>query len=119
MPGQYRTFRERFCERFTCQPTAYETTALWELLDPQPRLFGRVLAWLKPDLLETDRRILRRVSHLDTVPDVLLAVQNIEKEYEARSDFGIVRKMLNLKVSRDKVLRLTAQLWQPEATQPI
>ena len=83
MPGQYRTFRERFCERFTCQPTAYETTALWELLDPQPRLFGRVLAWLKPDLLETDRKILRRVSHLDTVPDVLLAVQDIEKEYEA------------------------------------
>jgi hypothetical protein len=116
MPSEYPTFRERFCERFRCTPSDFELTVLWELLDPLPCAFGKLLARVKPEVLETDRRILRRVSRLDSVPDVLVAVQDLEKEYAARSDFGPLRKIFKLRVSRDRLLKLTAQLWRRDRT---
>ena len=112
MPGPYRTFRERFCETFICPADAFESRALWELVDPLPRFFGRCVALLHPQALETDRTILRRVAHLDTVPDVLRAVQDLEKEYVVREDFGPLRRFLKVRLSRERVLRLTAQLWR-------
>jgi hypothetical protein len=110
-PSSYRTFRERFCEKFTCDPTSFEHRALLESLDPVPRLFARLIATLNPAALDTDRKIIRRVSHMDTVPDVLRAVQDLEKEYVAREDFGPLRRLLKVKVSRKRLLKVTARIW--------
>jgi hypothetical protein len=110
-PNHYRTFRERFCEKFTCDPTAFERRVLFEALDPVPRFFARLLYAWKPSALETDRTILRRVSHMDTVPDVLRAVQDIDREYIIREDFGALRRFLHIRLSRERILRLTAQIW--------
>ena len=107
----YRTFRERFCEEFTCEPTSFEHRALLESLDPLPRLFARLIAALKPSALDTDRTIIRRVSRMDTVPDVLRAVQDLEKEYVAREDFGPLRTFLKVKLSRERLLKVTARIW--------
>ena len=116
MPSQYRTFRERFCDHFTCAPTAFENTALLELLDPLPRAVVRVLVRINPNLLETDRHILRRVSRVDSVLGVLLAVQDLDKEYTQRSDFGLLRRVLNVRLSRARLLKLTARLWRRDRT---
>jgi hypothetical protein len=110
-PCAYRTFRERFCEKFTCDPTSFEHRALLESLDPVPRLFARLIAALNPAALDTDRKIIRRVSHMDTVPDVLRAVQDLEKEYVAQEDFGPLRSLLKVKVSRKRLLKVTARIW--------
>lgn len=107
----YRTFRERFCEKFTCDPTTFEKRALLESLDPIPRFFARLIAALNPSALDTDRRIIRRVSHLDSVPDVLRAVQDLEKEYVAQEDFGPLRTFLKVKLSRKRLLKVTARIW--------
>jgi hypothetical protein len=110
-PTAYRSFRERFCEKFTCDPTSFEKRALLESLDPLPRLFARLIAALNPSALDTDRKIIRRVSHLDTVPDVLRAVQDLEKEYLAQEDFGPLRRLLKVKLSRKRLLKVTARIW--------
>jgi hypothetical protein len=109
--GAYRTFRERFCEKFTCDTKAFEHRAVLELLDPVPRLFARLIAAFNPSALETDRNIIRRVSRMDTVPDVLRAVQEIDKEYVAREDFGPLRRLLKVRLSRARLLKVTAQIW--------
>jgi hypothetical protein len=111
MPSQYRTFRERFCDHFTCPLTAFETTALNELLAPFPRAIAKLLARISPQALETDRHILRRVSHVDSVVGVLMAAQDLEKEYVERSDFGPLRRFFRRRLSRARLLKLTARLW--------
>jgi hypothetical protein len=118
MPGQghhYRTFRERFCDHFTCQPTAFENTALLELFDPLPRMIAKLLFRISPRMLETDRSIVRRVSHIDSVTGVLLAAQDLEKEYVERSDYGALRRFFRLRLSRARLLKLTARLWHRPA----
>lgn len=107
----HRTFAERFCEKFTCDPSSFESRALLASLDPVPRLFARLICTLHPAALETDRKILRRVSQMDTVPDVLRAVQDIEKEYVARADFGPMRRLLKVRISRERLLKMTARIW--------
>ena len=111
IPSPYRTFRERFCEKFTCDPNSFEHRAILESLDPVPRLFARLIAAFNPSALDTDRTIIRRVSRMDTVPDVLRAVQEIDKEYVAREDFGPLRRLLKVRLSRDRLLKVTAQIW--------
>ena len=110
-PGHYRTFRERFCEKFTCDPKTFEHRAVLAALDPIPRLFARLIAALNPAALDTDRKIIRQVSRMDTVPDVLRAVQDLDKEYVAHEDFGLLRRFLNIRLSRDRLLKLTAHIW--------
>lgn len=76
-----------------------------------PRLFARLICTLNPGALETDRKILRRVSQMETVPDVMRAVQDIEKEYVAREDFGPMRRLLKVRLSRERLLKVTARIW--------
>jgi hypothetical protein len=106
-----RTFAERFCDKFTCDPGSFESRALLASLDPVPRLFARLICTLNPGALETDRKILRRVSQMETVPDVMRAVQDIEKEYVAREDFGPMRRLLKVRLSRERLLKVTARIW--------
>ena len=90
---------------------SFEHRAILESLDPVPRLFARLIAAFNPSALDTDRTIIRRVSRMDTVPDVLRAVQEIDKEYVAREDFGPLRRLLKVRLSRDRLLKVTAQIW--------
>lgn len=110
-PSHYRTFRERFCEKFTCDPNAFEHRAVLASFDPIPRLCARFIAAINPTALETDRKIIRRVSRMDSVPDVLRAVQDLDKEYVAHEDFGPLRRFLNVRLSRERLLKLTARIW--------
>lgn len=48
---------------------------------------------------------------MDTVPDVLRAVQDLDKEYVAREDFGPLRRLLKVRLSRARLLKVTAQIW--------
>ena len=114
-PSTHRTFAERFCEKFTCDPNTFESRALLESIDPVPRLFARLICTLNPSALDTDRKILRRVSQMESVPDVLRAVQDLDKEYVASEDFGPLRRLLKVRLSRERLLKVTARIWdRPE-----
>src|SRR5512134_3422437 len=47
-PRPQRTFAERFCEKFTCDPNSFESHALLASLDPLPRLFARLISTFNP-----------------------------------------------------------------------
>jgi hypothetical protein len=105
------TFRDRFCERFNCPPSAYEEAVFWKCIHwhawlPALILFRRNRALFKEDL--------EFIHELGGIREPLIFKSELNR-FHGRNvrERGWIRGAFHIRVSAKRVINLKNRLFRP------
>jgi hypothetical protein len=105
-----KTFRESFCERFSCPPENFEKRVFWRCLYRR----SLPLAWLASLLhrhhFDLDMQTIRQLGVCRSPQEFRAELESFRYEYRTRG--GLLRR-LRVRVSGKRLIGLLAEIGQP------
>ena len=102
-----RTFRDAVCERFGIAPERYEQEVFWRCVLPSTRWLVRLLWRMRPVYFRQDLELIESVADCTSVSEVRSELNSFRYYYRPR---GFGRRLLHLRLSGQRLLRLAAQV---------
>lgn len=104
-----RTFRDAVCERCGIPPDRYQAEVFWRCVFPATRPLVRLLWWLHPAYFRQDLELIESVAECTSLPEFRSELNSFRFYYRPR---GVGRRLLHLRVSGQRLLKLAAQVFQ-------
>jgi hypothetical protein len=111
MNGGNETFRARFCARLNRPEADFETLALKMFMH---RPWSWCTSWLVrgcPKLILTDLQIIQQLGLVSNGSNFAAEVRGIHSDYSRRNDFGMLRRWFRLRLSRERIFKVSRDVW--------
>jgi hypothetical protein len=105
------SFRSRFCAYYRCAESEFERRALGKFLYPPWAAVLPLLLRVAPAVLATDLQIVRQLGLVTSGSNFAAEVRDIRGDYQRKKDFGILRRWLRLRLSRERLFD-ASRVWQ-------
>ena len=107
-----KCLRENFCSRFRCSDEEFERVALLKLLHRRSLPLARILLLTNPSFFATDFAIIRQLGLIDSRAQLAVEARDLWKDYLRCGDFGLMRRVLKVRISGKQLLRVGEEVWQ-------
>ena len=101
------TLRERYCERFNCPPQEFRERVFWQCVPPQAAGLAQLIRPMKGGLFEPDWELIEQVADSTSLEEVHAEIEAFRYHHPPT---GVMRKVLRVRVSGKRLLRLGAKV---------
>jgi len=108
-----KSFRTRYCDRYQCPEEGFEKAILLKVLHRRSVPIAWLLLRVHPSVFQTDYRILSQIGNVSSRNNLLADARDIRHDYQRLNDFGFLRRFLNLRISGQRLLAVSNQVWGP------
>jgi len=112
-----RSFRESYCAKFACAPDKYESAVLRAGLHRRSLAVTWIVRLVKPGFFEPELRTIRYLGNATSSEEFRGELDSYRSEY--RRHGGFVRKLLAVRLSGSRLMRLQMQVMDERAPAPM
>jgi hypothetical protein len=103
-----KTFQQLYCDRHGCALEKFEKKIFWSCLYPHAVPFAALLRWFDRDFFRRDFEYLYLIGLATDANEFRREVEALE--FSGQLDDGAFRRLLRLRVSAERLMKLQATL---------
>ncbi len=102
-----RTLREHYCEVFNCSTQEFSERVFWQCLPPQSVSLARLIRTVNGSFFRPDLELIEQVANSTSVDDVHAEIEEFRYHHPPA---GLLRRVLQVRVSGERLLQLSAKV---------
>lgn len=105
------SFREKFCNKFQCDPSEFEQRLLWMTMPNTAKVVGKVVNSLNPSFFGPEHTIIDYLGNISSRSELTSEAQRIQSDYRRLGAAGFLRVKCGVRISGRRLLNICYAVW--------